>query len=520
MLTAELARTLSILSTDIRSPISLLFDRGGHVLSVTVGDAEVVTIGPSAYLETRLSGYTILHTHLGPRELSPADLSTLFLNRLDGVLALEVIDGQPGKAYLAMLVPPRSEEEDWRLFPPRPYFGYLNFEYGAVVRALEEELSRKNRARELLDGSGERVVLVGLDQGEGPQAEEDLAELAELVRTAGGVTVGQMLTYRAKLNPKFAVGRGKLSELISLAYHENAGTLIFGVDLTPAQARSLEEVAKLKVLDRTQLILDIFAAHARTDQAKAQVELAQLRYLLPRLVGKGHALSRLGGGIGTRGPGETQLELDRRKIQERIDHMSGVIRNFTRRQRTSRNSRRKSKMGVVGIVGYTNAGKTTLLRALCGGQGEDGEDKLFSTLGLLTRKSYVPGIGQVLLTDTVGFIRHMPDELMVAFRATLEELTEADVLIHMLDASREGALERHQVVQSVLAELEVSAPSLLVLNKIDLADQGELDFLQGALGGVLFSALRRQGIEKLRDQLAGLLEQAGVETQAWARSWA
>lgn len=210
-----------------------------------------------------------------------------------------------------------------------------------------------------------------MDTGEGPEAEAVLRELAELTRTAGGVPVRQILVFRKSLDPRYLVGLGKLEELKSLAYHENASTLIFGVDLTPAQAREIERVTGLKVLDRTQLILDIFALHAKTPEAQAQVELAQLRYLLPRLVGKGKEMSRLGGGIGTRGPGETKLEVDRRRLQDRIAHLSRKLQDYALRRQEARQKRKRRGVPLVAVVGYTNAGKTTLLRALTRA-GEEG----------------------------------------------------------------------------------------------------------------------------------------------------
>lgn len=483
---------------------------------MTVGDAREVPIPPMAYVETRLSGYRILHTHLGGGGLSRPDLSTLFLNRLDAVVALDVAEGRPTNAHLAHLVPPHAEEEDWRVYPARPYHAYLDWDFGAVLKALEEELAKAARVREMADGSGERVILVGVDRGEGPQAEVDLVELAELARTAGGVVVHRELVYRPELDARYVVGRGKLEELTTVAYHENAGTLIFGLDLAPAQAREIETVTQLKVLDRTQLILDIFAQHARTPQAKAQVELAQLRYLLPRLVGRGREMSRLGGGIGTRGPGETKLEVDRRRIQARIAHLTRDLEKYAQQRREARKARKRHGLPVIGIVGYTNAGKTTLLQALAK-RGEPGENKLFATLRPLTRKGFLPGLGEVLYTDTVGFIRHMPADLMAAFRATLEELLDADVLVHVLDVSQEGALERHATVEDVLRELGVEQPRVLALNKADRADPYDVDFVQERLGGLVISATKREGLEALKQALVQALVARGVRPQAWAQ---
>ncbi|AEV15928.1 MAG: GTPase HflX [Thermus sp.] len=516
VLTPELAQTLALLSQEVGRPLSLLLDREGRVVRVGVGDAKELPIPEGARAENRLSGFRLLHTHLAKGGLSRPDLSVLFLHRLDNLAALEVEEGRPTTLHLAFLSPPKAEEEDWRILPPRPYFQYLELDLKAEVAALEEEMARQARVHELRDGSGERAILVGVDLGEGPEAEAALGELAELTRTAGGVPVRQVLVFRQALDPRYLVGLGKLEELKSLAYHENASTLIFGLELSPAQAREIEKATGLKVLDRTQLILDIFALHAKTPEAQAQVELAQLRYLLPRLVGKGKELSRLGGGIGTRGPGETKLEVDRRRLLARVAHLSRKLEEYAKRREEARRQRKRRGVPLVAVVGYTNAGKTTLLQALARG-GEPGEDKLFATLRPLTRRGFLPGVGEVLFTDTVGFIRRMPEELLTAFRATLEEVREADLLVHVLDASEEGALGRHQVVEGLLRELGVEAPRVLALAKADRAAPYDLLYLRERLGGVPVSALKGTGLAELKEALAQALLQAGVRPQAWAQ---
>jgi len=515
VLTPELAQALAALTEEIGRPLCLLLDREGRVVRVGVGDAKDLPLPEGPRGERRLSGLRLLHTHLSPGGLSRPDLSVLFLNRLDSLAALEVEEGRPVTLHLAFLAPPKTGE-DWRILPPKPYFQYLELNHLAEVEALEEELARQARVRELVDGSGERAILVGVDLGEGPEAEAGLEELAELTRTAGGVPVRKVLVFRHGLDPRYLVGLGKLEELKSLAYHENASTLIFGLELSPTQAREIERVTGLKVLDRTQLILDIFALHAKTPEAQAQVELAQLKYLLPRLVGRGKEMSRLGGGIGTRGPGETKLEVDRRRLMERITHLSRKLSEYAHRREEARRQRKRKGVPLVAVVGYTNAGKTTLLSALAKG-GEPGEDKLFATLRPLTRRGFLPGVGEVLFTDTVGFIRRMPEELLTAFRATLEEVKEADLLLHVLDASQEGALERYRVVEGLLRELGVEAPRVLALSKADRAAPYDLFYLRERLGGVAVSALKGTGLKELRASLAEALLKAGVRPQAWAQ---
>lgn len=515
LLTSELARTLAALSGELEKPVGLLLDRAGRVLRVAVGDAREIPVPQSALVETRLSGYRLIHTHLGKGGLSHPDLSVLFLNRLDAIAALEVENGQPGKLHLALLSPPKAAQEDWQILPSKSYFEYLNWDVSGAVSALEEELSRQARVLDVKDGSGERAVLVGVDRGEGPQAEVDLAELSELARTAGAVVAYRELVFRPTLDNRYAVGRGKVEEILSQAYHQNAGTLIFGIELTPAQARELEAVTGLKVLDRTQLILDIFAQHARTPEAKVQVELAQLKYLLPRLVGQGKDLSRLGGGIGTRGPGETKLEQDRRRLQDRIAELTRKLGAIASRRFEARRQREKTGAPTVGVVGYTNAGKTTLMQALAKA-GDLGENKLFATLRPLTRRGFLSEVGEVLYTDTVGFIRHMPEELVEAFRSTLEELRHADVLLHVLDASQEGALERHAVVEELLGELEVEVPRILVLSKADQAGGYDLEFLKERLGGIAVSAVKGEGLPELKAAVAEALLAKGIKPAPWA----
>ena len=515
LLSGELARTLAALSEELGKPISLLFDRGGRVIRVAVGDAKELPVPESALVETRLSGYRVLHTHLGSGGLSRPDLSMLFLHRLDAMAALEVEDGHPNKLHIAQLSPPKADEEDWQILPSRPYYEYLEWDVSTAVAALEEELSRQARGLDLRDGSGERAVLVGLDRGEGVQAEIDLAELAELARTAGAVVAHKELVFRPSLDPRYAVGRGKVEELVSHAYHQNAGTLIFGIELSAVQARELEAITGLKILDRTQLILDIFAQHARTPEARVQVELAQLKYLLPRLVGKGKDLSRLGGAIGTRGPGKPNLEVNPRRLQDRTGELTRKLHEIAGRRQETRRQRDKSGLPIVGVVGYTNAGKTTLMHALAK-KGEEGENKLFATLRPLTRRGFLPGIGEVLYTDTVGFIRHMPGDLLEAFRSTLEELRNADVLLHVLDASQEGALERYQVVEDLLADLGVEVRRLLVLSKADRAGGYDLEFLKERLGGLPVSAVKALRLQELKEALASALLAQGVRPAEWA----
>ncbi|HEX2864114.1 MAG TPA: GTPase HflX [Deinococcales bacterium] len=504
-------------SLEVKREVTVLLDRRGRVVSVSVGDAsgtELPDVGRSA--EQRLRGLRLVHTHVRPGPLSKGDLSTLFLQRLDAIVAVDVLkDGLPGMAYLAHLTPPETtgEEEDWRVYPPQTLQALETWDVAGNTAALEEEFARQATQQETRRESEERALLVGIDRGHGQRAEESLDELAELARTAGANVVHRDLQYRRAVKPGTVIGRGKLEELTSRAYHLNADLLIFDTNLSPAQAREIEEATNLKVLDRTQLILDIFAQHASGQESKLQVELAQLRYMLPRLVGQGTALSRIGGSgggaggqIGTRGPGETKLELDRRRIQARINFLERGLEDITHRQAERRKSRKRNAVPVIAIVGYTNAGKSTLLNKLTHSTVL-AENKLFATLAPTARQGFLPEIGQVVFTDTVGFIRDLPKDLKRAFRSTLEELRDADVLLHVLDAASPGATERWQAVEDILAELELpdTMGRVLALNQVDRADPFDLDVLQERFGGVRVSALSGTGLDELRRTLEDTL---------------
>lgn len=523
MTTPELARNLTELAQDLRREVSVLIDRRGRVISVSVGDARQAELPTQRLGETRLAGYHLLHTHLRGGPLSKADLSTLFLNRLDALAAVEVRpDGLPGAVHLAHLTPPGTvgEEEDWRILAPMSPQEAEGFDLAAQVRALEEETARVQRGREAKKDRP-RAILVQVDSGES-DAEERLAELAELARTAGAEVVYRELIFRRHLKPGTLVGAGKLEELTSRAYHEDADLLIFGQELNPAQAREIEAASGLTVLDRTQLILDIFAQHAQGLESRLQVELAQLRYLKPRLLGQGTRLSRIGasggsaagGAIGTRGPGETKLELDRRRINDRISFLERQLAGVATAREERRKGRARNAVPVISIVGYTNAGKSTLLNAFTHAAEEPrkvlAENKLFATLRPTSRQGFVPGVGPVVFTDTVGFIRDLPKDLARAFRATLEEIGDADVLLQVLDVSAPDADTRHEAVERILRELDIELPQVLALNKADAAEPELLARTRFNLGGVAISAAKGTGLDDLKEALAEALTKVKV----------
>ncbi len=504
------------LSVDIGRRVALLFDRRGRAVTVSVGDAADTPVPPRfGEVTSRLAGLRLIHTHLRPGGLSPSDLTALFLHRLDAMVAFEIGvnakgDIELGQAHFAQIAPPTSQEEDWIVEPPCSVRELERQDVAERIRALEEELARSHGAREVGRSSEERAILVGLETGEGSfEAESRLIELAELTRSAGGRVAGQSLQHRPAADPKTIVGRGKLQELVSLAYHEDADLLVFDRELSPAQAREIEAFTRLKILDRTQVILDIFAQNARGRETQVQVELAQLHYQLTRLAGRGQSMSRLGGGIGTRGPGETKLEVDRRRVRDRIVALKAEVGSISRQRAETRKNRRRSATPLIALVGYTNAGKSTLFNAISKANAL-ARNRLFATLRPTTREGWLPELGEwggrVLYTDTVGFIRDLPDDLRNAFRATLEELHDADLLLHVVDAAEPGAPSRVEAVNRILDDLNLDPPRYVVLNKADRADRQVLEELEERYRAASISATTGSGLDHLKSALARQLE--------------
>ncbi|UCH28056.1 MAG: GTPase HflX [Trueperaceae bacterium] len=511
----ELTRAMGELSLEVKTPVSVLLDRRGRVVTVAVGDAADTPIPPRfGEADTRLCGLRLIHTHLKPGGLSQSDLSKLFLHRLDAMIAVELQRGKRdevvlGPMHLAQVAPPTSEEEDWIVEPPHSVREGEEIDILNRIRALEEEMARSRASREVARSSAERAVIIGLETGEGTlEAESRLDELSELTQSAGATVAFANLQHRKTPDPRTLIGGGKLQELVSKAYHEDADLLIFDRELSPAQAREIGQVTQLKVLDRTQVILDIFAQNARGREAQVQVELAQLHYQLTRLAGRGQAMSRLGGGIGTRGPGETKLEVDRRRIRDRINALEDAVDVISKRRSETRKSRKRTDVPVIALVGYTNAGKSTLFNALSKSNALS-RNQLFATLRPTTREGWLPNLGQwgskVLYTDTVGFIRDLPSELVSAFRATLEELNDADLLLHVVDGASPGAPDRVDAVNRILDELRLEPPRLIVINKADIADPDVMIQLEERYGACGVSATRKIGLDELRSQLAAQL---------------
>jgi GTPase len=504
----ELARHLAEVSFEIGRQVGVLIDRKGDVQHVIVGDArklDLPDVGRGRAGSHRLRGLRLVHTHLDAEPLTRDDHTDLALLRLDLVAALEVRpDGEPGRIHLAWLIPENPSGALWQ-DEVAPSVHELGYDALRGPLALEEEFARARTARRT--GGRERAILVGVSgrKRSREDGEASLEELKELARTAGVEVVDASLQHRNQIDPRTLIGKGKLEDILLRSMQLMADLIVFDADLSPSQAIHIAEATSLKILDRTQLILDIFAQRAQSADGKLQVELAQLRYLYPRLAGRDDSLSRLAGGIGGRGPGETKLEIDRRRVRDRITALERRVEALSTDRQVRRRQRNQRGLPVLSIVGYTNAGKSTLLNALT----ESAvlvEDKLFATLDPTSRRLRFPRDREVIITDTVGFIRELPPDLMAAFRATLEELGDADLLLHVVDAGDPRRDQQTQAVATILRDLGLDAKRrLLVLNKADRLPPGEAAALAHQAGGVAVSAVTRDGLDELLHRCDRLL---------------
>jgi GTP-binding protein HflX len=509
IVTPELARHLTEVSRETNRQVGVLLDRKGDVQAVIVGDArklELPDVGRARAGSHRLRGLRLVHTHLNGEPLTRDDHTDLALLRLDLVAAIEVHgDGLPGRVHFAHLLPENPAGAMWKddVAPSVHDLGY-GARSGAL--ALEDEFARASALRRT--GGREKAILVGFggtrNRGRA-EAEASLAELRELARTAGVEVLDASLQLRRDPDPRWLIGKGKLEDVLLRSMQLMADIVVFDADLSPSQARHIAEATSLKILDRTQLILDIFAQRAQSADGKLQVELAQLKYLYPRLVGRDDSLSRLAGGIGGRGPGETKLEIDRRRVRDRITALERRIEGLSANRQVRRKQRNERGLPVVSIVGYTNAGKSTLLNALTDSKVV-AEDVLFATLDPTSRRLRFPTEREVIVTDTVGFIRDLPEDLVTAFRATLEELDDADLLLHVVDASDRRLEGQIAAVQGILKDLGLHEKKrLLVFNKADRLPAGEAARLAHQQGGVAVSAATRDGLEALLHRCDRLL---------------
>ena len=507
LVTTELARDISQLSHEIRRQIGLLVDRQGRVALVVVGDHRRIVIPSTDDYRAapgRLNGLRCVHTHLNHEPLSRDDLTDLALLRLDLMAAIgQSADGYPHTVHVAHLLPGTSERLPHRLLPPLAP-GALDIDCAAMIHALEDELERVVSGR-AAGAAPDRALLISVSAVSRRRTEESMAELKELARSGGIEVIGSVIQTRDTVDHRFLVGSGKLQDLAIRALQGGATILIFDQELNPSQIRSITDQIALKVIDRTQLILDIFAQRARSREGKLQVELAQLKYLLPRLLGKGTAMSRLAGGIGGRGPGETKLEVDRRRVRKRIRQLEAALEEVRRHRRQLRSQRDKKHLPVISIIGYTNAGKSTLLNSLTKSRVL-AERRLFATLDPSSRRLRFPRDIEVIITDTVGFIRDLPQDLMVAFRATLEELEVADLLLHVIDISNPRVEDQIQAVEAILADLHLDLKATLkVFNKKDLAAADRVDALCRRHGAVAIAAVDKTTLSPLIERMQSLI---------------
>jgi GTPase len=503
----ELAAHLSAISRDIGRQVGVLIEREGAIRHVVVGSATRLMLPDVGRLRGgagRFRGLRLVHTHLRGEPLTHDDFNDLALLRLDLVAMIEArADGSPGAVEVAHLVPgrevaPESPDGPFRRVRAADVHA-LQFDLHATMAALEREMTRLEAGRPGEIGP-ERALVIGAVSDE-----DRFDELLDLVRASGVTVAGTLRQRRAQVHPRTVLGPGRLEEIVLEGMQRAADVAIFDLELKPAQARAFEDATGLKAIDRTQLILDIFAQRAHSRDGRLQVELAQLKYSLPRLTEKDAGLSRLSGGIGGRGPGETTMEIGRRRIRDRIRALEQQVDRLARERHLRRSRRRDVRLPVVGLVGYTNVGKSTLLNALTKADVAVA-DKMFMTLDPTSRRLRFPRQGEVVITDTVGFMTDLPRDLVAAFRATLEELQDAHVLLHVMDAADLRLDQKHQAVEGILQELQLDEiPRIAVLNKVDRLPHAEVQALARRYAAVPISAASREGLDRVMEAVEDVL---------------
>ncbi|MCL2725701.1 MAG: GTPase HflX [Polyangiaceae bacterium] len=503
-------------SVETGRQIGALVHRSGEVDYVIVGDAGKLMlpdIGRLRAAEGRFRGLRLVHTHLRGEPLSRDDLVDLVRLRLDLVCAIQLSPhGDVRSLHYAYNVPGEDGELPYREHGPVP-MGQERVHVGDLMAGLEAEFAKRTRGRTVRAPAGRALLVHVADKSVRnayAQAEQSMRELRELARSAGVDVVDAIIQLRERIDPKTVLGKGKLDDVILRSMQLDADVLIFDRELSPTQSSSIAKESDLKVIDRTQLILDIFAQRAESNDGKVQVELAQLKYNMPRLVMRDDSLSRLTGGIGGRGPGETKLEIGRRRARERVSHLEAQLKKLGRQREQRRHKRTRAGVPTIAIVGYTNAGKSTLLNALTGADVLT-EDKLFATLDTRSRHLQVGWAGyvdrEVVITDTVGFIRNLPKDLFAAFRATFEEASDADLLVEVVDASDDAKIDHIETTARLLEELALeSIPRIVVFNKVEELAPLERALLQKRFpDSVLLSARERETTLPLVERMTRFL---------------
>lgn len=521
LVSQELAVKLADITEYINREISVYITRSGQIIEITVGDNATVELPSFSGRRGagRLSGIRCIHTHPGGNPyLSGVDISALKNNKYDAMVAIGVVSPDFTKSELTFgLITGIDSNENYtaECYGPYSIEDAENINFVNTVSTIERILDKQTGTASLQVMS-ERAILIGMEWGRNDSlctVDDSLEELKQLADTAGATVIKKFIQKRPKPDPAFFIGRGKVQELALYAQQENIDLCIFDDELSPAQQRNIESVMGIRILDRTALILDIFAQRARTNEGKLQVELAQLQYTLPRIMGKGLMLSRLGGGIGTRGPGETKLEVDRRRIRDRIAFIKDQIEKVKAVRSLHRSNRKKNNVFEVSLVGYTNAGKSTLLNTLTNSDIY-AKDQLFATLDPTTRQLTLPNKQEIIITDTVGFIQRLPHQLIAAFRSTLEVVTEADLLVHVIDVSHELYKEQAAAVHEVLKEIGAETkPVITVYNKIDKLppDSKLADRLALEEDTVCISAAKKLNLETLQQMIESHLKSKAVE---------
>jgi GTP-binding protein HflX len=444
-----------------------------------------------------LRGLRLIHTHLKSEKINQDDITDLSLLRLDALIVIGLKDGLPDNVSMAHLSL-RDAEQTHEINGPVPFHGmdraFANFDH--FIELLEESLLSRRTGFDVKD-KRERAVLVSVSTASRYDQEDSVEELRELAASSNVIVLDTVLQRPKQINPKYLMGEGKVKELVINAMNRGATILIFDQDLNPSQTKAIGDATELKVIDRSQLILDIFARRAHSRDGKVQVELAQLRYRLPRLTGKGTAMSKLMGGIGGRGPGEMKLEVDRRRVRERITLLEKQLKSLSRARKQRKARRVAQGLPIISIIGYTNAGKSTLLNSLTKSRTFV-EDKMFATLDTASRRLRFPKDRDVIITDTVGFIRDLPKDLLAAFKATLEELADADLLLHTVDASNTRNEQQIKSVEAILADLGLSEkPALLIFNKKDLVEEEIVNAVCNRYGAISISAMKPETFQPL-----------------------
>ncbi|MBR0519057.1 GTPase HflX [bacterium] len=502
----EFAKALASISADIKRQIGILVDRKGHVVDVFIGTAKGVVISDFGRYRagaSRLRGLRLIHTRLFENSLNTDDSSDLVLLRLDMIISLEVLEsGLPGGLTIANLLPFKN---DGKIYEENFYnsVSSVNFDFIRFIEDLENEIELSTESKKT-DDSSQRAILIHVSTDREENSDYAMEELKELATSAGIDIIDSIVQHRKELDPKYVIGKGKIKEILLLSMEKNANLIVFDSCLSASQMRSVEAETGIETIDRTQMILNIFAKRAKSREGKLQVKLAQLKYSLPRLTAKDDFTSRITGGSGgirSRGPGETKLEISRRRVRESITALEKELKEIAEAEKERRKKRDKSDIPIISIVGYTNSGKSTLLNTLTQSDTYT-EERMFATLDTATKRVRFPKDTDIIVTDTVGFIRDLPEELISAFRATLDEMCDSDILIHLFDISSKGWKEQIDSVNNILGELALdNIPVILVGNKIDIADIDTALEIQKETSCLLVSAKEKQSLKPLFNAL-------------------